>query len=532
MISRELSYFCSPILNRTLLKVHMRNLISRKWIELLAYWLLATALFFYLDYAVILNMIPQGIHFIRQTDSLSIIIHYLKSGMNFWEPGILNLESIDGHTASEFPIIYYMIAWIYRIIGDHEIILRLVNIALVFTGFYHVYRIIIFQIGHIALSLTVTFTLFGSMVILYYTNNFLPDTGAFGLTLTGMYYLYVYLQDDTLKINAIKGMILMCIASLIKVSYFVYPTAFVLTIAYNQLKTNNQNLVGFIKLEWKLLLLYVSGLIAVAGWVMYIKHYNETYNGYFLVKSRSILVADQEDKIQVMKHVTGWWADSYYPTLTKYFLLILFSYSLFRYKETERKWLHVGLLSLAGAFAFFLLFFLQFRDHDYYFIALIPAIIIATIYAVTNIYHLYTSNLIRTLLLVLMGIVCIKGIAFSKQKLWTRYAESKNDLYSKSGQLLFGYDAILDSAGISRDAKLVLIVDKTVNGGLYFTRRFGWSIMDTTERYTKQIPVCIASGATHIMLLDSGYENISGIAEHLGTKVLSRDFISLYTIKP
>ncbi len=45
---------------------------------------------------------PQGIHFIRQTDSLSFLSNYYHFAAGFFEPQVFNLSSTDGKAANEF----------------------------------------------------------------------------------------------------------------------------------------------------------------------------------------------------------------------------------------------------------------------------------------------------------------------------------------------------------------------------------------------------------------------------------------------
>lgn len=487
------------------------------------YWIMAALLFAFLDYWKMLGMRPQGIHFMRQTDSLSIILHYVKNGMHFWEPGILNLESVDGKTASEFPLFYYVLAWGYKLFGEHESWLRFLNTLLIFLGFNGVFRICLLHFRHIVLSLAITFLLWSSMILFYYGNNFLPDASALGLTLCGLYFMYRYIFLEGKTGTSITGMALMTLASLIKVSYFVYPTACVLTLLTFDWFVSRQTVKAIFQKHIYLLLFFVAGVLGILSWIVYIKQYNLDHNGYFLVRSRSILQADAIDRINVLKNITGWWADSYYPTLTKYLMLLIFVVGLARFRQTDLRWVILSLFCIAGAFAFFLLFFLQFRDHDYYFLAMIPAIVIAIIFSITSILEFQPQPVFRFVFTVLLCVVALKGIAFSKQRLWKRFADSRDDLYSIVGQQLDGADTQLDKAGISRDARLILVMDKNVNGGLYFSGRFGWPLMDTNDVWMNRIPGMIENGASHFVMLDTALLHLPMIEAHLGKEVLTTD---------
>lgn len=511
----------------------MKSIFTRdKVVAQLWFWGLALILFYVLDYFTLWHMRPQGIHFMRQTDSLSIILHYVKSGMHFWEPGILNLESIQGKTASEFPLFYYILAGLYRIFGEHESWLRMMNTLLIFLGFNALYRICLDHFQKVFLSLTLTFLLWGSMVIFYYGNNFLPDATALGLTLCGFYFMYHHLFLGKKYTYAVIGLMLMLLASLIKVSYFVYPTAFLLTYYTFDWFVLQKSWKELFRERWPITILYLIGLIGVVSWIVYIKQYNLEHNGYFLVKSKSILMADAEDRKQVVRHVTGWWADSYYPTLTKLVMVLVFIAGLLRFRKADLRWIILTSFCVAGALAFFLLFFLQFRDHDYYFLAMVPAIVLAVLFAVTAVLDAHSNQLYKWVFSILLAVTAVKGIAFSNSKMWNRYAESRNDLYSRVGQLLAGSDKEFDFAGINRNARLIIVMDPNVNGGLYFTGRFGWPIMDTSESWLNRIPAMVNEGATHFVLLDPAYTHFPQVQHHLGKNVMKTDRYQVFETLP
>ena len=510
----------------------MKSILNYFNKPIIAFWPFAFIINLYLDYFKIFEMIPQGIHFMRQTDSLSIITHYIKSGMHFWEPGILNLESTDGKTASEFPLFYYLIALVYKLVGDHQNILKVFNTVVVFTGFFHIYKLFLQNTKDILLSIGITIFLSSSLVIYYYTNNYLPDATALGFTLIGCYYMYQGFVSDVSNRKVNLGLLLMILASLLKVSFFVYPATFVITYLVADILIQKTSIKLAFNKRWLTYVLFCLGIVLIGSWVLFVKNYNQVNHGYFLVKARSFFDADHIDRMEVKKNIIGWWADSYYPTLTKYFLTNFFIIALIRFNKTHTTKFILSMFSLLGVFVFFMLFFLQFKEHDYYFLAIVPALIIATFFSISSVQDLLPNQIGQWVLRFLVLYLCVSGLNQAKHKLWQRYGESKNDLYSIIGQKLDGYDKKLDEANISKDAKLIVIIDKNINAGLYCTRRFGWSMLDTSYRYLKAIPKCINQGATHFMLLDTNFASIPYIKYHIKDKVYSDSIVTLYTIKP
>ena len=80
------------------------------------------ALFFIYGFHEILFLRPQSIHQWRQTDCLQIAHNYLTDSWNFFSPSIHNLFSDNettGKTIGEFPLLYYIVAMLWKIFGVH-----------------------------------------------------------------------------------------------------------------------------------------------------------------------------------------------------------------------------------------------------------------------------------------------------------------------------------------------------------------------------------------------------------------------------
>ena len=78
---------------------------------------------------------PRGVHQWRQTDCASIALNYFQDSPGFFHPQEHNLTGENGATVSEFPVLYYLDAQLYRLFGPHELIMRLVNLCSWWQGF-------------------------------------------------------------------------------------------------------------------------------------------------------------------------------------------------------------------------------------------------------------------------------------------------------------------------------------------------------------------------------------------------------------
>ena len=145
--------------------------------------LLAVSLFY--NYPSILSSRPYSIHQWRQSDCLSITMNYYKENTGFFEPAVHWVGAKDGKTVSECPLIYYSVAQLWKVFGYHEFIFRLLNILIVFTGLFCLFKLIQGIISDNFWSYIVAFLLFASPILVFYTNNFMADAPAFALALIG-----------------------------------------------------------------------------------------------------------------------------------------------------------------------------------------------------------------------------------------------------------------------------------------------------------------------------------------------------------
>ena len=101
--------------------------------------LLAVSLLY--GYHDILFARPSYHHIWRQADCLSITMNYFQDDRNFFRPAINWVGDSGGRTISEFPIIYFSVAQLWKVFGYHEFIFRLINVLIVFSGLFCLFRL-------------------------------------------------------------------------------------------------------------------------------------------------------------------------------------------------------------------------------------------------------------------------------------------------------------------------------------------------------------------------------------------------------
>jgi len=488
--------------------------------------LLLVAVYLILDYQTILFTHPQGIHFWRQTDSLSFVANYYKNGFDFFHPRVFSLLSTDGKAACEFPILYYITALFYLIFNEHEFILRLITITITSTGFFYLFKLLYSFLHDFLYASVFSFLFISSTVLLYYTNNFLPDASTLGMTLIAWYFFFIFIKDRKNKkaLNISCGFFLM--ASLIKVTCFINPVTAILSLLVYDF-FGKKDIKSVLSHNVKPLLLFSISLMAVLFWNFYVIHYNKINNDHaFLIQSQPIWSINKVQIAQVWDHITNYWYASYYYSNTFQAFSIIIVTGIIFLKKAERVILIPSIILSIGSICYFILFFAKFKDHDYYFITLIPGIIFLVINSFIAIKNKFPSLINHYVPKLLLLALCLLSLNFAKGKLTQRY-EKTDDMYANIGYKFSGTRNYMDSLGVSKDAKVIIIADHTPNGGLYFINRPGWTVEDISESNMATVNDYIHKGAEYILFTDQKYI-YKGFS---GTKIGENNGVFIYKLQ-
>ncbi|MDZ7737493.1 MAG: glycosyltransferase family 39 protein [Bacteroidales bacterium] len=477
--------------------------------ELIPGILILTGLFFFLGYNDILFRGPLGIHFMRQTDSLSFAGIYYNEGFEFFKPGLFNLKNINGHAACEFPILYYITSLIYLLTGQNFTVLKILNYLISIAGVFSIYKLSELLLKDRLFSVLIALVLFTSTVFNYYSLNYLPDSGAFGFIMIGWYFFFRYYLKK--KQNSLyTAFIFFTLGSLIKVTYMINPlSVFFLFLLLPFLKK------GRIKkaFNYPLILSGLISIIAVAAWNIYMISYNNAYESTsFNTTAMPIWKISREEIAIVWDHFTNYWYRSYLARPVFYLLFVSVAFQILFFKKSDRILSLLTLILLAGNLAFFILFYSQFKDHDYYFITYFPVIILVLLNGFKTFKNLEIKPVYSTILKILIFFIIAWGINYSGKKLRSRYNAAMDD-YSRTGLLIQQNNLNLDSLGIPLNAKFIVAPDLTQNGGLLMLNRMGWNIERPKEINPDRIKYFHAQGADFLLLaseddrlLETGYD--------------------------
>ena len=122
----------------------MKNKTFRFRYHFFILFCLQVFLFFLYGYHKMYDHRPYSMHQWRQADCLSFTKNYYEEGVNFFSPKIHFQGSTEGKALSEFPLINYSVAGLWKVFGEHEYLYRFLVLALFFTALCFLFVMIYF----------------------------------------------------------------------------------------------------------------------------------------------------------------------------------------------------------------------------------------------------------------------------------------------------------------------------------------------------------------------------------------------------
>ena len=332
-------------------------------------------LFFIYGFADILWLRPQSMHQWRQTDCLQIAHNYLTESWNFFSPSIHNFFSdgeTSGKTAGEFPLTYYIAAILWKIFGEQEFIFRIINLLFFFSGLHALYNLLKKLLNDNFWSLAITFILFTSPVIVFYSNNFLPNVPAFSCVLIGWNFFYSYFSTNRIKM-------LYLALGFITLGGLLKMTAYISFIVLGAFYLIDVFRIVFLKLNGEIFLKpkkaifpFLISLIIIICWYVYAAYFNSWHGGKYTFNGLWPIWEMEKEQFLVIKKFV---ADIIVHQIFSYYTLIVLAGMgialLLDFKRLNKFILVMLLLLIIGCPLFILLWFQALEAHDYYIINLI-----------------------------------------------------------------------------------------------------------------------------------------------------------------
>lgn len=444
---------------------------------------------------------PRSVHVWRQTDGASYALNYYQNDRPLLQPQVHHRFAKEGSTASEFPIIYYTAAQLYRWFGFHDYYIRWIGGSLLLLALF----ILPLAITHLPplWRLLPSLMLLTSPLIVYYGPNYLPDVPAFAMALVGLVAFVRYTARPTARYYWLM-LVCMTLAALLKISAAVYFMAILGYLLWQWWRKQQ-------KLPLTLLIGTLTSLGIIISWVVYVDYYN-TLGGYTgnLQGFYGIWEADAALRAFIWQRLWSLWRLSvggvifWVFTLTSLLLVI-------RYYRRLPQWLAVvfPLTALAAVF-YFLGWFKAFADHDYYLIPLYNLLAVVWLGACYIIATLLPANVLRYSQLAVV-VLFVAGIYHTQQRMTYRDTDPAWNAMPAAGYWTVAPYA--RSIGIAR-TDLVYVHHVSTNIPLYFLNNPGF-----TDIYGMNAQKAIEQGADYIILHDTTLLNTPEFAPFKGKQI-------------
>lgn len=445
----------------------------------LVFFTLLIAAFFAVGSFQYLGISPRGIHFTRQTDNLSFAMGYYQYGNDFFEPRVYDILGDEGKAVSEFPLLYYITAQVAKINGPNVAILRSFYLLFAIGGMMAFFSACLRLLKSFVPAALTTLLAMSGVVFYYYIYALLSDSVALSSALIGSAYFLAFFHSSSKK-DGILATVFFSLSALFKVTFLIYPMAFFATLFLFFPRMDIQGVWNRKQWLWRsFLIALVPGVLAI-GWVFFVLNYNAKYgNWYFLSSAAPIWKMSPEAIKTTFGYMKEYWAFSYFHPTMWYFWGICLVVNAYALKKVPGIWNRLHWILGLACIADLLLFFRQFQDHDYYFLLFYGYFLFSALAFFIHLKALFPRLYQSKLLYLFLAFLWIGTLRHSQAKIEERL--SIPDAMADPCLSLEGFHHELDSLNIPMDARFVVLGDLSTNGSLYFIRRQGYTIHDTSE---------------------------------------------------
>jgi len=459
-------------------------------------------------------------------------MNYYQDNNAFFEPSIHNLSADGtGKTVSEFPIVYYSVARLWKLFGHHEYIYRAVVLLFFFLGLFAVYKLFEKELRDSLLAMILALFLFTSPTLAYYANNFLMDIPSLSLALMGLYFFIKFIRKSKNK-YLYYAALFYAISGLLKISSLMSFMA-ILGLFFFELLNVKLKPDGKIFFNPKIQIIpLVCVLLIQVIWYKYAINYNNAHNGgIFLIGILPVWelsVPEIKETIDAIIDHIKW---DYFRRETQVMFLLMFLFVMVYPQKKNRLYFLLTFFVSLGFLLFVILFFQPLKEHDYYTINLfiLAPIVMLSFFKLLkeNFKKVYMSVILRVLIIAFL----IHNIDFCRRRMEGRFNTDgwQNELYAKNLKPLEQITPLLDSLGINKNDRVICLSDNSINISLYFLNQKGWTNYGLSLDSLK-IRETINLGAKYLILWDDELLQDNRVKPFIRTKVGEYKNIGIYKL--
>lgn len=507
-----------------------KQIIEKGYGKNLLFFVSFLLVFFVLGIQNYLTIRPQSIHIWRQSDCLAITQNYYQDNVPFLEPELLNQMSdggISGKSVGEFPILYFVVAQLWKVFGKHEWIYRVFGLAIFVLSTFYLFRLSFREFGNVAFSVFVSLLLFTSPTIVYYSFSFLTNVPALSLVLIGWWLVYKYNFSGK---NLFFWGALLCfsLGMLLKVTAGISLVALLGWWLIETLFVRHGSKIfknGFYDV-----IPFIVCIIPIVGWYWYADYFNDIHQGKYTYNAIWPIWRVSQEKFQkIITAVRLIWLKEYFHFSLLIITGLIWVFLLTQYKKIKGFYFYLILIIPIGSIMYLALWFQSLRFHDYYLInVFINIVLVWFVLFHTFSKNRWINNKIFTICLVFyMGFLVIN----CNVRLSNRFEGSKNNPYKYRLEAVGELEPILDSMGIGKNVKVISIPDRSINSSLYLMNRKGYteygSRFETKEHFYKRI----YQGAKYLIISDTTIVDREVLQPFIGNKIMEYRNVFIYDLK-
>ncbi len=474
---------------------------------------------------------PQSLHAWRQTDCLSITQNYYQRNNSFWEPEIYNQLSDDGHsgkTAGEFPLLYYVVALLWKLVGKSEFLYRLIVLSISFTGLFALFKFSKEVLKNNVQALFVSLGLYTSVTYVYYSANFLPNIPAFSLAVMAWYFIWMFYKTNKAKFLW-TAMLFFALGMLLKVSSGISFVA-LFGWAFIELLRKKEKRILF-KKPLLQLLPFLAVIISVLAWYLYAGHYNRLHQGYYTFNNVWPIWQISDKKIADIIHRANLLTRPAFMHISMYYVLAgMWVYVMATYKKRSVFLNYLLVVIPLGSILYVLMWFQAFDVHDYYWIDLYVNVLLVWIlfFKTIGTHKWFNSKIVNILIIGFLLFNMVK----CNQLLNSRYSGWKNSLYNNYFRTVGELEPVLLKHGIKSDDKVISIPDGSINITLYLMNRQGYTNFNSNFDKPGTFQYRINEGAKYLVVNDTTVLNDPLLRPFVKYPVLTYKNVKVFDLRP
>lgn len=493
---------------------------------------------YYYNYWEIMHKRPQSVHNWRQTDCASIALNYYKHGMHFFKPEVMFQISDggkSGYTVGECPILYYLIAILWKIFGYSDFLYRFTNFLIFLVGLFCLHRILLVNtIKDAFWSVAVPLLVFISPVVVYYANNFITDTTSLSLIFIGWLFFIKYYNHKK-NSNFLIAVLFFTIAGLIKVSSLISVFAILGIFFLKFMRIGDSKMSSFFKLNLKKALPLILMFVCIISWYVFSHYYNKLHNAftsdgtpYFSAQTYPIWNLSIRDIVEILHEIKNIWLPDYFHFSVFILFSSVFILFVWFFKRINYTIKLISLLLFIGVCLFILMWFYAFGQHDYYIINLLIfplfLFIVFLNFLKDEMPLIFNSFILKLCFIAFL----IFNIHYAKHKLVDRYFGWQNEF--PKYQDVHTITPYLRELGISENDKVISLPDPATCYTLYLMNQSGWS--GTNFNYSnEQMKNYISLGAKFLIITNPDIKNRLELIPYLNNQIGQYGIVSIYRLQ-